>query len=86
MTFLSQAKRYVTGEQIDNPHPAITTFGMCSAMEWSHLPVAGGIYDQDPELLEKFRILWHEKAQHDKREEAKRKNSNKPGSRGLRRR
>lgn len=26
-------------------------------MDWNHLPVAGGYWDQDPELLDSWRII-----------------------------
>jgi hypothetical protein len=48
-------------------------------MKWGHLPVAGGIYDQHPQLLEEWQVIFeeqnkHDKAEHDRRErEAKRK-------------
>jgi hypothetical protein len=25
--------------------------------DWHHLPVAGGIYDQDPEMMASFRLI-----------------------------
>lgn len=48
-------------------------FSICSHMRWAHLPVAGGLYDQDPELLRKFEILFNEVNEHEKRESAKQK-------------
>lgn len=60
-------------------------FQLCEAMKWSHLPVAGGIYDQDPALIDGFLIIWHERAEWDKEEEkrreAERKNPRTMGSR-----
>lgn len=41
-----------------NPDPAFLMFDLCSHMKWAHLPVAGGLYDQDPELLRKFRDIF----------------------------
>lgn len=40
-------------------------------MEWTHLPNAGGLYDQDPILLDRFMYIFaavdaHEKAESDK--------------------
>jgi hypothetical protein len=40
-------------------------------MKWNHLPVAGGIYDQDPRLLEQWAVIFDEKNTHDE-EEARR--------------
>jgi hypothetical protein len=48
-------------------------FSMCENMKWSHLPVAGGLYDQDPDLLEGFQIIFHERAEWEAEQEAKRK-------------
>ena len=73
MTFLAQVDNYVRGEGVENAHPAIQMFGICAALQWTHLPSAGGIYDQNPELLEKFRVIWSKQAEHEKAEQAKRK-------------
>lgn len=38
-------------------------------MEWTHLPVAGGLYDQHPKLLDDWMVIFGakgEKAQRDK--------------------
>lgn len=46
---------------------------ICEAMNWAHLPVAGGVYDQDPELLEQWLAIWKVKAEvadEEKRKEA----------------
>lgn len=32
-------------------------------MKWAHLPVAGGIYDQHPKLIEEWQILFREQAE-----------------------
>lgn len=48
-------------------------FGMCEGMKWAHLPVAGGIYDQDPKLLAAFRYIMGEKSAHEAREAKKQK-------------
>jgi hypothetical protein len=42
-------------------------------MKWAHLPVAGGLYDQHPDLLDAWRFIFsvraeHEKKEHDERE------------------
>ena len=42
-------------------------------MKWNHLPVAGGIYDQDPDLLNGFQILFNERHIAEKEEEAREK-------------
>lgn len=50
-------------------------------MKWNHLPNAGGIYDQHPQLLEEWQYIFQEKAEHEEREQererAKQKNSGK---------
>ncbi len=42
-------------------------------MKWAHLPVAGGLYDQDPRLLEEFQVLFQEIGEARKRADEKRK-------------
>lgn len=60
-------------------------------MSWAHLPVAGGLLDQDPDLLDKFRYIFgarnkkaaEEAAKHD-RERDKADKANKARSRASR--
>lgn len=42
-------------------------------MKWNHLPVAGGIYDQDPAFLEGIEILFHERGVAEEEEAAREK-------------
>ena len=44
-------------------------FLLCQLMDWNHLPVAGGIYDQDPELISSFWTIFTEQAkvEHEKK-------------------
>lgn len=37
-------------------------------MKWSHLPVAGGLYDQDPRLLDDWRYIFGERSKHEHEE------------------
>lgn len=37
-------------------------------MEWSHLPVAGGIYDQHPQLMDDFMYIFKKKAEFEEQE------------------
>jgi hypothetical protein len=59
-------------------------------MKWAHLPNAGGLYDQNPDLLDKFswifgKIAEQQKAEQDKSErDARRKNSSRGGGRPMR--
>lgn len=48
-------------------------FSLCENMKWSHLPVAGGLYDQDPALLEGFQIIFAERAEFEAEQAEKRK-------------
>jgi hypothetical protein len=43
-------------------------------MKWNHLPVAGGIYDQHPKLIDEWMILFEEQAKERQRQETKSKN------------
>lgn len=44
----------------------IRLFAICSGMRWAHLPLAGGLYDQDPRLLDKWDHLFALQAQQQK--------------------
>lgn len=52
--------------------------------KWAALPVAGGLYDQDPVLLDKFLVIHGEiqkaKEKEQKRREAEMKNKSKSGA------
>jgi len=41
-------------------------------MDWNHLPVAGGIYDQHPQLIREWDTIFHIKAKIDQKEQEKR--------------
>lgn len=51
---------------------SIRYFALCSAMEWSHLPNPGGIYEQDPEFLDDITTMFILRAQHEEEERDKR--------------
>lgn len=82
MRFREQARAYVRGQTLTTVHPAIVLFHRCSQMKWNHLPRAGGIPDQDPELWEMFDVIWSEQAKEEKRkaDEQQKKQASKPNS------
>lgn len=45
---------------------------ICQALDFHHLPVAGGIYDQHPDLITQWLELFAVKDAADKAKEAKR--------------
>ncbi len=61
------------GKSIKNPCTSIRLFAMCKAMKWAHLPVAGGIYDQHPQLLEDFMYIFNKQAEWDELEQKREK-------------
>ena len=66
-------------------------FVLCEGMKWSHLPVAGGLYDQDPDLIDGFKLIFGLRAEHEaeearKREREMNKNSRTPSRVAGRRR
>lgn len=62
-------------------------FNICESMKWNHLPNPGGIYQQDPVLLAKFRIIWREKniAEEERQKEEERKAKAQSAGKGRRR-
>jgi len=57
-------------------------------MKWSHLPVAGGLYDQHPELLEQWRFIFAKRGEYEAEQERKReaeRAKKSPGGGGGRR-
>lgn len=51
-------------------------------MKWAHLPVAGGLYDQHPDLLDKFRLIFERQGVEMERERKKREAEAKRGKSG----
>lgn len=41
-------------------------------MKWNHLPQDGGLYDQHPDLLDGFLIIFHERSIHEAEEQKRR--------------
>jgi hypothetical protein len=44
----------------------------CAGTKWAHLPVAGGIYDQHPLLIDEWGLLFEIQAKWDKEQHNKR--------------
>lgn len=62
-------------------------YSLCAMFEWNFLPVAGGIYDQHPDLLRKFLVIRAEIDHEEKKKRAKQEReakSKKPTTRGRR--
>lgn len=49
-------------------------------MKWNHLPCAGGIYDQDPDLMDKFSIIFNMRNKHQADEQKKQQDEMKRNS------
>ena len=53
-----QARLYAKGQSIQSPEPELALFVDCKT--WGILPQEGGIYDQDPAIIEAFREIQTE--------------------------
>jgi hypothetical protein len=62
-------------------------FALCSAMKWAHLPIEGGIYAQNIEMMDKFRYIFQEQGKEAERERkaSERQSKNPRGMAGSRR-
>jgi hypothetical protein len=60
-------------------------FVMCEQMKWSHLPVAGGLYDQHPRLLEEWNIIFTARNKKEEQDRKMEERKNKSASRSRRR-
>lgn len=49
---------------------SLRLFILCDAMRWAHLPTAGGLYDQDPQLLEEFAIIFTRRSEYERNKQA----------------
>lgn len=67
------------GREIESPVPLLRLLAVADAMEFKHLPVMGGIYDQHPEFVEGMMGLLSERSKWErekqKREEDKQKHN-----------
>lgn len=70
-------KAWVRGQPVEHPTESIRLFALCQAMKWSHLPVAGGIYDQHPKLIDEWEIIFSEKAEWEEQEHRRREAESK---------
>lgn len=59
------------GETISFAYESLRLFLWCAGTKWAHLPVAGGIYDQHPTLIDEWGVLFEIQAKHDKAEHEK---------------
>jgi hypothetical protein len=60
---------------------SLRLYTICDAMKWNHLPVSGGLYDQDPRFLDDMVVIMSARADADQREMAKaRRQQGKGGS------
>ena len=73
----------VRGKQIPPPvDESIRLFNMCQAFGFKHLPEAGGLYDQHPDLMDRFMfILAAQQEQREREEAAERRKGPKPNIR-----
>lgn len=56
---------------------SIRLFMLCEAMNFGVLPLAGGLYDQHPKLVEQWEEIMRAKSQEEKRKQARK---NRQGS------
>lgn len=59
-------------------------FSLCEAMKWAHLPVAGGIYDQHPDLIADWRIIFGKRAEKEAKQQEEEARRNKVNSKSPR--
>ena len=50
---------------MENVPESLRLFMLCEAMNWGHLPVAGGLYQQHPRLLEDWLEIFQARTAHD---------------------
>lgn len=60
----------IGGETLTFAYESLRLFLWCAGTKWAHLPVAGGIYDQHPTLIDEWAILFDIQAKHEAAEQA----------------
>ncbi len=48
-------------------HESLRLYLLVKSMKWAHLPVAGGLYDQHPKMLDDFLTIMQIEGQAEKR-------------------
>lgn len=59
----------LSGETITFAYESLRLFLWCAGTKWAHLPVAGGIYDQHPRLIDEWAILFEMQSEHNRHED-----------------
>ena len=62
---------FLGGQEIPWLPESLRLFALSEAMKFAHLPLAGGLYDQDPDLLDDWLIIFKHRSEHHKAEAAK---------------
>ncbi|HEY6019720.1 MAG TPA: hypothetical protein VIY48_07410 [Candidatus Paceibacterota bacterium] len=52
-------------------------------MKWAHLPNAGGLYEQDPDLLDGFEIIFQERSDYERAEREREDRKNRHNQRRV---
>ncbi len=73
---------------VTNPSSLLRLLFQCDSVEFHHLPVAGGLYDQHPDFLDGLAMLREIRGNHEekKRKEDEAKQKREMGSQKGRRR
>jgi hypothetical protein len=58
-------------------------FALCEQMKWAHLPNAGGLYEQDPDLLDGFEIIFQERSDYERAEREREDRKNRHNQRRV---
>jgi len=65
---------FVKGSEVPPPvDESIRLFSMCSAFSFKHLPMAGGLFDQNPQLLDRFLYILHAQEEQRKKEDSRKR-------------
>lgn len=54
---------------------------LCEAFKWNYLPMAGGLYDQNPDLLDHFYYIFAARSKYEAEESRKKERSTMGGHR-----
>lgn len=57
---------------------------LCDAMKWNHLPMDGGLYDQSPDLIDRFYYIFAERSKEEARKSQERERQMNNKGRGPR--
>jgi hypothetical protein len=67
----------VRGRDVEKPVALLRVLAVADAMEFKHLPVMGGLYDQHPDFIEGVMLLLQARGRYEREKQKKQEDQSK---------